>query len=522
MNGFIQRHRSIVTGVLHGWDRVRIRGTLRWLCYPDGLGKHLSAMKVLLKDFKEYAEGVTARIREATERIAEAAQRPLLYLPRPSESKEDRARVIAERDGIREGLICVLKCVEPCRSFSVGPNREKKQLEIRAGERKCLHYYHYWIHPEWGFMHARLQSWFPFTIHVCLNGREWLARQMDKAGIGYERRENCFTWIENLKRSQRLMNGQLRTNWVKRLKGLLPAFHPTRSEIVGDDRAGDYYWSVESSEWASDVMFPSPSKLAAWYPRWIEHGMRHFGSREVMRFLGRRVPAEGGVPRQFEGEVVTDLRERPEGVRIKHRVNENSIKMYDKQRSVLRVETTLNNARVFRAYRRKEGDESGPKEWRILRKSVADIHRRAQISQAANDRYLESLAAVEESTPLGELARDVCRPATWKGQRARALNPLSDEDAGLLEAVNRGEFAINGFRNRDLRGLLYAKATHDPREERRRSGAVTRKLRLLRAHGLIRKISKTHRYTLSDKGRTVINALLAARTANPAKLANAA
>jgi hypothetical protein len=309
---------------------------------------------------------------------------------------------------------------------------------------------------------------------------------------------------------------------VKRLKDLVPTFHPMHAEIVGDDSLGDYYWSVESSEWASDMMFKSPLKLAALYPRLIEHGMRHFGSREVMRFLGRRVPVQGGVPGRFEGEVVTDLRERPEGVRIKHRVNENSIKMYDKQRSVLRVETTLNNAREFMVYRGKEGDENGPKKWRIMRKSVADIHRRAQVSQAANDRYLESLAAVDESTPLAELARDVCRPTTWKGKRVRALNPLSDEDAGLLQAVNRGEFAINGFRNRDLRGLLHPTATSDPQEERRRSGAVTRKLRLLRAHGLIRKIPKTHRYTLNEKGRTVINALLAARSADTAKLANAA
>jgi len=240
MDGFIQRHRSSVIGILNGFDRVRIRGTLRWLCYVDGFGKYLSAMKVLLKDFKRYAEGITDGVRRATERIAEEAGRPLQYLGSPSTSKEEVARAIAERDGVREGLICVLSAVEPCWSFSVGPNRERKQLELRAGQRKCLHYYHYWIHPAWGFMHVRLQTWFPFTVHLCLNGREWLGRQMDRAGMGYERRDNCFVRIADLERAQALMNRQLRTNWWKMLQALVPAFHPVHQEIVGDGRS-DYY-----------------------------------------------------------------------------------------------------------------------------------------------------------------------------------------------------------------------------------------------------------------------------------------
>lgn len=182
----------------------------------------------------------------------------------------------------------------------------------------------------------------------------------------------------------------------------------------------------------------------------------------------------------------------------------------------------MNNADDITVYRTKEGDEGGIKSWRSLRRGVADMHRRAQVCQAANDRYLESLAAVEETTSLGDLTEAVCRPVTWKGKRVRAMNPLSNEDAALLAAVNRGEFAILGFRNRDLRSILYPDVPQDPRERRRQSAAVTRRLRLLRAHGLIRKIPKTHRYTLSAKGRTTITALLTARAADPAKLASAA
>jgi hypothetical protein len=76
------------------------------------------------------------------------------------------ARVIASRDGIDAGLICVLSCVEPCLSFEVHRNHSSKQLELHSRQRKCLHLYHYYLHPIFGFMHARLQTWFPFTVRI--------------------------------------------------------------------------------------------------------------------------------------------------------------------------------------------------------------------------------------------------------------------------------------------------------------------------------------------------------------------
>ena len=112
-------------------------------------------------------------------------------------------------------------------------------------------------------------------------------------------------------------------------------------------------------------------------------------------------------------------------------------------------------------------------------------------------------------TPVRQEAAAVCRRITVGGQRFRALNPWSAEDAALLEAINRGEFAIAGLRNRDLRGLLYCRKG-DPAEQRRRAAKVTRKLGLLRAHGLLRKVSGTHRYHLTERGRRIVTALITA------------
>lgn len=531
MNTFIQRHGQVVDGILNGFDRLRLRGTLRNLCYPEGMSRHLFRADVLLKHFKAYAMSVTDKIRRATERVVEAAERPLKYLVSSSISKEQVARKIAEQDGISEGLICVLSCVEPCQSFEVHHHRESGRLRVRCRPRQCLHYYHYFQDPKLGFMHVRFQTWFPFSLHICLNGREWLSRQLDRSGIDYVQKDNCFVKMENLAKAQKLMDQQVRMNWKKMLDKLVSRINPAHLEIFQNNPM-DYYWSVEESEWASDVMFRSSAVLEKLYPRFISHGMQSFSSREVMRFLGRKVPAKGGVNRKFAGELVSDMRCRPEGVRIKHRLKQNSIKMYDKAGSVLRVETTINNPKEMKVYRpvndpprrgrKAKGSGRRKKAWQRLRKGVADIHRRAEISQAANDRYLTSLAAVEEKTALGTLTEKLCRPVNWKGERVRALNPLASEDGRLLEAINRGEFTINGFRNRDLRVLLYGTKSVSKETKGRQSTTVTRKLRLLRAHGLIQKITKTHRYKLSPNGRTSITALLTARAADTSKLADAA
>jgi len=524
MSSFIQQQASKIIGTLTGFDRVRLRGTLRHLSNVRGLLGYLSAVSVLLKDFTAYAKDLTEQIRRRAEQDAEQAGRPLIYLNNSQTSKEELAREIAQRDQIQEGLICVLTSVEPCYSYSVGPNRAQQRLELRYGSSKCLHQYHYLNDPQLGFMHVRLQTWFPFTMHVCLNGREWLARQMDAAGLGYTRRDNCFTDLEDVAQAQQLFDSQLRVSWDSVMNRLTRQVHPLHRTLFADPPI-PHYWSVDASEWATDVMFREPSELAELYSRLLRHGISALGSGEVMRFLGHRTPAHGGVNGNFQGEVVSDVKARPEGVRIKHRAGANSIKMYDKQGSVLRVETTLNAAGPFKVYRTTEKGaaqarrtgQPAKKKWRPLRKGVADLARRAKLSNAANQRYLEALAKVDDDTPLGKLSARLCQPVLLDGRRVRALNPFGPEDGKLLAAVCRGEFTLQGFRNRDLRPLLYTAAT-TPAEQRRQSSAMHRRLRLLVAHGLIHKIPKTQRYQLTDFGRTALVALAHAQQANTQQL----
>jgi hypothetical protein len=209
-----------------------------------------------------------------------------------------------------------------------------------------------------------------------------------------------------------------------------------------------------------------------------------------------------------EGQIVSEYRHRPEGVCVKHRALGNSIKVYDKAGSLLRIETTINNPQAYRSYRASETEPEGGKQWRVMRRGVADMYRRAEVSQAANDRYAEALASLDTTTPLGRLAAMVCRPASKDGKRYRALHPFSAEDHALLEAISDGKYAAGGFCNRDLASRLYPATSADPIERAQTASKVSYRLRILRSHGLIRKLPGQRRYHMTTKGRQIITALL--------------
>jgi hypothetical protein len=483
--------------------------------------EYLWKLQIKLKDFSEFAQATTGTFRDAVQQQASAWGHPVNYLNSSSLSKEEKALELAKERGISHGLVAILSCVERCYSFHVRRDASARRLQLCCLPMKCLFYYHYFLDPRFGLLRVRTQTWFPFTVHICLNGREWLARQMDAAGIHYAKRDNCFIDVGDLSAARRLVDAQLETNWPNFLDEWVAKTNPAHQRMF-QSLPLPYYWSLEESEWASDVMFRSPEALAALMPRLIRHGVETLTCVDVLRFLGRRSPTTWGTAGSFDGEVVTDLKRRPEGVRLLHRLNRNWIKMYDKQGSVLRIETVINDPRDMKVFRAKEGDEGGPKKWLPLRKGVADLHRRAEISQKSNERYLDCLATVRDTQPLGELTERLSRPVSWQGRRARALNPLAHKDAAALQAVGRGEFLLNGFRNRDLRAVLYPSEPKDEKEARRFTGAMTRTIRLLRAHGIVRKVNKTHRYIVTEYGRAAISALAAAKNADVNQLINAA
>jgi len=516
MHTFVQKHRQSIIGILSGFDRLVFRGFLRSLNYPGGMHAYLSLTDVSFNDFARHVELVTREVKEAATAPAEKYKRPLIYLPSSEGSKEDLAKGIMRKDGIEKGLVCVLTAVEPCTSVDLHRNRKEKKVELVFRRRKCLHVYQYWIDPVLGFMNARIQTWFPFTIQICINGREWLSRQMKRSGIRYVQQDNCFSEISDIKKAQHLMNSQLGTDWQNLLGGVAERLNPSHDKIFKNFPI-DYYWTTYQSEWATDILFSDTRYLHNLYQDLIHHGMTTFNSADVMRFLGHRVNASGEIPANFSGHVTSDLKRRHEGVRIKHRLGRNGIKIYNKYFNLLRAETTINDPTDFKVFRSKQGQDGRKKSWQPMRKAIADLHRLSEVSQAANNRYLDALAIVDVPTPIKSLVQDILKPTHINERRVRAINPWFEDDARLLESVMRGEFTINGFRNRDIRKLLFGEAK-TPEEEKKQSARISRRLRMLRAHGLIKKVPHTHRYHVTEKGHGIISALIAARNADANQL----
>jgi len=515
MKTFLARFGSLINFVLSGFDRLRVVGESRLLNNARGVDSYLFQQHVRYTDFPNHAQALTETLRRQTERDAQAEGVPLVPLNHADVDKEARALELAQAHGRTSGRVAVLSAVETCLTYRLRKNPAGwvKPVKERA---KCLHYYHYFLHADLGLCYVRVQSWFPFAIRVGLNGREWLYRQLQQRGVAFQRHHNLLLEVADPGGAQDLLDQQRRTDWATLLCRLVQPVQPLWAYLHEQVRT-PYYWMIEQSEWASDFVFHSPAALAAWYPRWLRHGIETLQCQDVLRYLGKKVPRQGYG--SCTGEVKMDLRQRPQGTRLKFWYGTNSLKLYDKEAQALRLETTLNQPHGFTVYRTREGDPpDAAKAWRPLRKGIADLDRRAEVSQAANNRLAESLAGVAEPHTLGELLRPLGRPVVQDGRRqARALHPLTGPDALLLRAVAQGDVLLQGFRNADLRVTLYGQTDEaDPR--RRQAAKVTRQLALLRAHGLILKVAKSHRYHLTASGRRIVTALSAAQASDVDRL----
>jgi hypothetical protein len=490
---FCAKHPDKITGVLSCFDRVIFRGYLP-LSYPKGMSGFLYQQKVLLKDFKDYAPTIAERIKEHVKAIVEKAGAVYRHLP-SKEPMEAQARQMAQEKGIREGIVCAFSQLETCRSFRFEVSAGRPGL--RLDYRRCLVLYVFVMHALLGLIHVKIHTWFPLTMQVYVNGHDYLAKKLDGLGVPYTMSDNAFTSLGDLAAAQACADRFAKQNWPKLLGELARRFNP----LVGQELRGqDYYWVMDQAEYATDVLFKDRAALAGLYPRLVEHARACLSAEDVLRFLGRKLDGN------FRGEVQTHVGRRVEGVRVKHQMKSNRLKMYDKVGLVLRIETTVNDPREFRVRRRQPGAKAAT--WQPLCKGVAWLWRYAEVSRGANGRYLEALAVVEDDSAVRRLLDRATKPAQLHGRRQRALQPLSPADQQLFLAALRGEHRLHGFRNQDMARRLYRQDTQDKAERRRRCGRVTRLIQLLRAHGLVAKIPRSRRYRVTAQGELLMSAAI--------------
>jgi hypothetical protein len=492
-SGFERAHSEVLRGSLTTVDRLIIHGHLRQLWFEGHMAYFLNRLGVhIVRDFGQFMKQASTKVISHAEALAGKAGRPFVYQDRVVHGKDDLARQIATRDGITQGLICVFSTVEPAMCFALAGGA------IRPRLRKCLHLYFYVIDRELGFIHIRLQTWFPFQIQVYLNGHEWLARQLERRGVSFERYENTFLAIDDLPLAQRLSASFTRRRWIRLFDAFARRVNPWLSVIRKHD-FGSYYWCIDACEVSTDLMWRNRPSLLGILDDLFDYALRAFSADDVVRFLGLKC-------RPKTAELETRHARRPEGRRIKHRVRQNWLKLYDKW-SVLRVETVINNPADFRVLRFETGRRGRRRgRWMRMNKGICNLWRYVQIGEATNRRYLDALAEVTPTGPAIAQLDSLCRQRCQQGQRYARFNPVSRGDAELFQAVLAGSHLISGLANRDLQQQLWTAPPRDPAEARRRCQRVSRLIRKLRGHSILAKIPARRRYGVTLLGRRLLAA----------------
>src|SRR5262245_45891778 len=471
-NPFVVKFAASLIAVVGCFDRVIFKGYL-----PFGDDAHLNrfvdhTLRIPRKDFIPLLEGKADELVAHAKDLAQQHGAPYQFL-QGRHRKEDLVQQAIRDRRLDEGLVCVLCCMENCRTIKLLYGQGRPRLAFTWRQQRVL--YFYFLDPQFGLRHVRVQTWFPFATQVYVNGHDWLARQLHAAGVGFVQHDNAFTQLDDPAKAQELADRFAKLPWPQLLERWTRQVNP----LLGQDwlSGKDCYWVLDQAEYSTDVLFKDRQSLAGLYPRLLDHACLNFSAQDILTFLGRRLH-----PR-FDGEVLTECKKaRVPGARIKHRVKNNWLKMYDKFGQVLRIETVINNPREFKVRRRVQRQGRSQLAWCPMNKGVANFYHYHKVARAANERYLSALAVVDRPQASTKILDRVQKPTRLGRRRCRGLNLLRVEEQKLFRAVLRGEHHLNGFRNRDLQAALFPTPVRGVAEQRRRTAQVSRLLHLLRAH----------------------------------------
>lgn len=479
-----ERHGPQIAGVLSCWDRILLFGTLPKICYAEGMTSYLYERKIRIFDYPRFAEPFRNRLRENAERLAAESGIDVEFLRKRNVRKEDRVKAILAKRGEHPGLVCILSAMEPCSTYKPWHNKQTGKTYLLPDDGKCLHYYFYFMDEELGLGYVRVPTWLPCRLQVYFNGHSWLASVLRKRKINFELIDNAFVDITDWGRAQQIATGLEIKRLHHRLDELANRFCP-----IHRDFGVAYHWSVDQCEYATDIVFLRQADLAAIYGNLTRTAIHTVKPDNIATFLGRKLNT------QFQGEVGNRFNTRIEGTRIKHTMGPVSLKLYDKFGLILRIETTVNDLTFFKHYREVE-HRDGTREikWASMQKTIYSLPALREILDAANRRYLEFLSAIEDSRNSRDKLDKLSQPVQSEGRSYPGFNLFDSDDEALFSAIARGEFNISGMQNKSLRRFLPAK----------NSGQVSRLLKRLRVHGLIKKVGHTYKYYLTQLGKTVI------------------
>lgn len=477
-----ERYGGELDGVVSCYDRIVITGSLQPFCYAQGMTRYLYQQGIRIFDYAQFAEPLRERIRENAEELAEANGVKIEFLRKKNFRKENRIQQILRERGDHPGLVHIFGAMEACFSYRPWHDKATGKTYLKPDGGKCMNYYFYFMDEQLGLCYLRVPSWCPFRLQFYFNGHAWLANQLQERGIAYKMLDNAFVQITDYALANQLANELNIEHLHRHLDQLARQYCP-----VVTDLKLSYHWSIMQAEYATDLVFKNREALQAFYPHLLETLTHAVKPADIATFLGRKLNGN------YQGEVGNRFNKRWIGTRIKHQMGPVSIKMYDKFHFILRIETTVNNVSFFQHYRKvQHRDGATTTRWAPMKKTIHSLPALRQLLLAANQRYLKFISAIATPQAGVENLHKLAETKTENHHRHKGFNLFSEEDTCLFRSLLQGEFFISGFTNQQLRSQYLPDKS---------ASQVTRLLKRLRVHGVIKKVGKRYKYYLTDFGR---------------------
>ncbi len=483
-----EQHKEHISGALSCFDRVLITGTLPTVCFAQGMTSWLYAHNIRIFDYPKWADALRLNLRGNAEKIAAENNIEIEHIRKKNIRKEAVVKKRLKVRGDYPGLVHIITAMETCSCYKPWHDKQTHKTFLKPGMSKCLHYYFYFIDETLGLCYMRVPTWAPFRLQFYFNGHNWLASELKQKNMNYSMLDNAFDAVDDFAAAQKLSD-QLDVDVLHRiLDRYSRLFCP-----VMDAFEQQYHWSIMQAEYATDIVFKEQAVLKSIYDDLVATATHTVKPDNIATFLGRKLHGN------YQQEMGNRYNVRLEGSRIKHSMGKCSIKMYDKFQKILRIETTTNDVAFFQHYRTVEHrDGTTTKKVAAMKKNIYSLKPLKKKLKASNRRYLEFISAFKLNTDGREKLKNISQPKADNGRNFKGFNFFNNDDLNLIMIIARGEFLINGFRNKNLRCFYNDKS----------SSQISRMLKRLRLHNLIRKVAHCHKYYLTPLGKQVICAAL--------------
>jgi hypothetical protein len=411
------------------------------------------------------------------ERLADRESLPFITFAKGQSKDAIAKRYLAEFEG-KEGILCVGKAQEKTPVFGTekrcNPQTGKRYPWIVRRTAMVNHFYFYCLDEDFGPFFLKFCTYFPYNAKLCINGHEYVKRQLTKAGIAFEALDNGVLSCADPGRLQQICDGLsaaeidgLLRKWLKRLP------HP----FTAADRAANYLYdlSILQIELSLTQVLDRPLSGRVFFEEVIRENLDLGRPDRVQLVFERRVTK--ATPGRFRTRVVTEGVTPSLHIDYKH----SRIKQYHKEGRALRTETTINDTHDFDLGRR-----------------LSNLPALREVGFQANRRLLD-VQQISHDCAIGEDAfHGVNDPVEVGGQRASGLRFADAAVQALLSALLVFRLLPHGFSSRDLRDHWAPLLGKSPDEMT--MGQMGYHLRRLRLHGLIDRIAGTHRYRLTREG----------------------